>query len=138
MDPTLDRFVTAQSTTYDTALRELRAGAKRTHWMWFVFPQIKGLGQSQMAWHYGIADLAEAQAYLQHPLLGERLIECTRAVLGHQGRAVSHIFPPPDDLKFASCMTLFSLVPGAPPEFGQAIKQCLGGVRDANTLKLAQ
>ena len=105
----LERFVTAQAPVFATVLNELKAGRKRSHWMWFVFPQLRGLGQSAMATRYGIGSLAEAQAYLAHPLLGPRLMECTRTVLAIEGRSLHAIFGSPDDLKFCSSMTLFSL-----------------------------
>src|SRR3954470_2345249 len=104
-----ERFVTAQAPVFATALAELQAGQKRSHWMWFVFPQLRGLGRSAMARHYGVGSLAEARAYLAHPLLGPRLIECTCAVLAIEGRPLHAIFGSPDDVKFCSSMTLFSL-----------------------------
>jgi uncharacterized protein (DUF1810 family) len=105
----LGRFVTAQAQVVGTALAELRAGRKRTHWMWFVFPQLRGLGTSPMADRYGIASLAEARAYLAHPVLGPRLRNCTEAVLAHAGRSLHDIFGSPDDMKFRSSMTLFAV-----------------------------
>ncbi|MFH1556602.1 MAG: DUF1810 domain-containing protein [Pseudomonadota bacterium] len=104
----LARFVEAQDGVIEQALAELRAGRKRSHWMWFVFPQMRGLGHSPTAAFYGISSLAEARAYLAHPLLGPRLIACTQAVETHEGRSLSAIFGTPDDLKFHSCMTLFA------------------------------
>lgn len=104
----LQRFVDAQAPVYETALAELRAGRKRTHWMWFVFPQIAGLGHSPMAQHYAISGLGEAKAYLAHPLLGSRLEECTKVVKAHTRRSAHEIFGAPDDMKFRSCLTLFS------------------------------
>ena len=104
----LQRFVEAQAPIYEAALAELRAGRKRTHWIWFVFPQIAGLGHSPMARHYAISGLAEAKAYLAHPLLGSRLEECTEAVKAHAGRSAHEIFGAPDDMKFRSCLTLFA------------------------------
>ena len=104
----LDRFVEAQAPVYDKALAELKAGRKQSHWMWFVFPQIAGLGHSPMAQHYAIQNLAEARAYLAHPLLGARLRECTRAVITVTGKTAHEIFGSPDDLKFRSSMTLFA------------------------------
>src|ERR1700742_3944756 len=106
-DP-LARFVTAQDPVIDHALAELRTGRKRSHWMWFVFPQIAGLGHSDMARRYAIASLEEARAYLAHPVLGPRLKQCTRAVLEVQDRSVSDIFGYPDERKFHSAMTLFA------------------------------
>src|ERR1700752_2770657 len=104
----LERFVDAQAPVYREVVEELRAGRKRGHWMWFVFPQLRGLGSSPMAAHYGIASLEEAGAYLRADLRGRRLRECTRLVNRVQGRSVGEIFGPPDDLKLCSSMTLFA------------------------------
>ncbi|KQV44160.1 MULTISPECIES: DUF1810 domain-containing protein [unclassified Rhizobium] len=104
----LQRFVDAQAPVYETALAELRDGRKRTHWMWFVFPQVAGLGHSPMAQRYAISGQDEAKAYLTHPLLGSRLEECTEAVKIHTGRSAREIFGAPDDMKFRSCLTLFA------------------------------
>jgi uncharacterized protein (DUF1810 family) len=104
----LRRFVEAQDRVYDTVLDELRAGRKRTHWIWFVFPQLTQLGRSATARHYGISGLAEARAYLAHPVLGPRLRECTRLVGAVEGRSVEEVFGYPDYLKVRSCMTLFA------------------------------
>lgn len=104
----LRRFVEAQDRVYDTVLDELRAGRKRTHWIWFVFPQLTQLGRSGTARHYGISGLAEARAYLAHPVLGPRLRECTRLVSAVEGRSVEDVFGYPDYLKVRSCMTLFA------------------------------
>ena len=103
----LHRFLTAQAPTYDTVLAELRAGRKASHWIWFIFPQITGLGRSGMAQQFAIGSLDEAKAYLQHPTLGPRLRACTQLVLDVKGRSVQEIFGYPDHLKFRSCMTLF-------------------------------
>ena len=133
----LERFVAAQDGVYSTALAELGAGRKRSHWMWFVFPQLRGLGMSSMAQFYGIASLDEARAYLQHPTLGARLEECTRAVLAVEGRPLHGIFGSPDDLKFHSSMTLFALAAGDNDScFRQAIDRCCNGAMDPQTLKL--
>jgi uncharacterized protein (DUF1810 family) len=105
----LDRFIVAQEDVIADALAELHAGQKRSHWMWFVFPQLRGLGPSPTAQRFGIADLGEAQAYLAHPLLGRRLFACTDVVLSIEGRTLHQIFGPPDDMKFLSCMTLFAM-----------------------------
>jgi uncharacterized protein (DUF1810 family) len=114
MDPfNLDRFVVAQAQTYGRVSAELRAGRKRSHWMWFVFPQFRGLGASERSKYYAIQSRAEAEAYLAHPILGPRLVETTELVLAHAGRPIADIFGAPDDLKFRSSMTLFSAV--APP-----------------------
>ena len=103
----LQRFVTAQAPVFTAALEELKKGRKRTHWMWFVFPQLRGLGSSSMATFYGIRSLAEARAYLAHPLLGPRLVLCTETVLAIKGKTLREIFGSPDDMKFGSSMTLF-------------------------------
>src|SRR5438552_18373980 len=110
----LQRFLTAQEPVFETVLAELRAGGKRSHWMWFVFPQLAGLGRSSMARFYGISGIEEARAYLAHPLLGSRLDLCTRIVLASQSPSLHAIFGSPDDLKFRSCMTLFSLATDDP------------------------
>ena len=131
----LQRFVDAQQAVYDTVCDELHVGRKASHWMWFVFPQLRGLGHSPTAIHYGIGSLAEARAYLRHPLLGPRLLECTRLVLQVEGRSIHDIFGAPDDLKFRSCMTLFQHA--APDEvlFAQALRKYFDGVADARTLQ---
>ncbi|MEU4242769.1 DUF1810 domain-containing protein [Actinoplanes sp. NPDC026619] len=105
----LERFVSAQDGVYPAALAEIRAGSKRSHWMWFIFPQLRGLGLSPVAQRYAISGLAEARAYLEHPVLGPRLIECSTALLAHD-RTASEIFGYPDDLKLCSSMTLFAQV----------------------------
>jgi uncharacterized protein (DUF1810 family) len=131
----LARFVAAQEGTFAAALRELEAGRKRSHWMWFVFPQLRGLGSSAMAQIYAIASLDEARAYLAHPLLGPRLERVTRAVLAGRERSLREIFGSPDDLKFRSSMTLFAQAAGATPSvFAQAIDRCCEGQMDAMTL----
>ena len=132
----LSRFVDAQVDTYASALDELRGGKKRTHWMWFVFPQLRGLGHSAMAQRYGIAGLDEARAYLRHPLLGARLAECTRAMLAHAGTPLAAILGFPDDLKFVSCMTLFDAAGGDKALFERALRAFNGGVADTATLRL--
>jgi uncharacterized protein (DUF1810 family) len=131
----LQRFVDAQQSVYPEVRAELAAGRKRSHWMWFVFPQLKGLGASSMAQHYGIASKAEAQAYWAHPLLGPRLRECTELVLAVDGRSAREIFGPPDDLKFRSCMTLFAQATGE-PVFARALEQYFDGRPDEATLRL--
>lgn len=131
----LGRFVTAQEGTVTQALSELRAGRKRSHWMWFVFPQIAGLGSSPMAQRYAVASLDEARAYLAHPILGPRLRDCTDAALAAQGTAHA-IFGSPDDMKFRSSMTLFAQA--APDEtlFLRALDRFYGGERDRRTLEI--
>ena len=129
----LDRFVDAQRETYATALAELRAGAKRSHWMWFVFPQIAGLGRSETAQFYAIRDLAEACAYLAHPLLGPRLIEATAAAVAAPGSAQA-IMGPVDAIKLRSSMTLFAAVAGDPAPFEAALARFFDGAPDEATL----
>src|SRR6218665_791217 len=121
MPDNLQRFVDAQVAAYDAALTELRDGHKRTHWMWFIFPQIAGLGHSAMAQRYAISGLEEAKAFLAHPLLGARLRECTEAVNTHTDRSAHAIFGSPDDIKFRSSMTLFPAAAPQEPLFRKAI-----------------
>ncbi|MEH3022141.1 MAG: DUF1810 domain-containing protein [Pseudomonas oryzihabitans] len=130
----LQRFVDAQVTTYATALAEIRAGSKRSHWMWFVLPQIQGLGRSETARRYAIASREEASAYLEHPLLGPRLREITAAALGHPELSATALFGTPDDLKFHSCLTLFAAVAEDPEPFRQALKTFFAGRPDEATL----
>ena len=135
VDPfNLERFVEAQAPVIERVRAELRAGRKRSHWMWFVFPQVTGLGNSAMAARYAIGSLDEARAFLAHPVLGARLRECTRLVLDVQGRSVEAIFGHPDDLKFHSSMTLFAQA--APDErvFFDALAKYFGGARDEATI----
>ena len=131
----LERFVDAQTQVYATVVEELRAGHKQSHWMWYIFPQLRGLGRSAMASHYGIASKAEANAYLQHPLLGSRLRQCTALMLAHDGRTLGEILGVPDDRKFVSCMTLFAEVSGE-EGFAQALACFAGGRADPATLDL--
>jgi uncharacterized protein (DUF1810 family) len=131
----LERFVEAQAPVYDRALEELKAGRKQSHWMWFVFPQIAGLGHSPMAQHYAIQNLAEARAYLAHPLLGARLRQCTQAVIAVEGKSAHDIFGSPDDLKFRSCLTLFAHALPDEPLFRAALDKYFGGEADALTLE---
>ena len=132
----LQRFVDAQAPVFDAACRELQEGRKRGHWMWFVFPQLRGLGHSAMAVAFGIASLAEARAYLAHPLLGRRLERCTRLVLAVHGRSLHDIFGSPDDLKFRSCMTLFALAADDRDVFEAALRRYCDGQADAATTRL--
>lgn len=135
-DPaSLERFVLAQRRSHDTALAELRRGRKQSHWMWYVFPQLRSLGRSDMSWHYGIADLEEARAYLAHPALGPRLAEAAAAVLAHAGTPAAAILGPVDANKLRSSMTLFSAVPGAPAVFGQVLERFFDGRRCPRTLE---
>lgn len=132
----LSRFLTAQTPIFDTALEELRAGRKQSHWMWFVFPQLHGLGHSSMAQFYGIRSLDEARAYLAHPVLGPRLMLVTRTVQALEGRSLNAIFGSPDDMKFRSSMTLFSLAAGGTNPFGEALIRWCDGQTDEATLSL--
>lgn len=133
----LQRFVDAQVPAIAAALAELRAGRKRSHWMWFVFPQMRGLGLSATAHHYGISGPAEARAYLAHPVLGPRLDDATRAVLGHPDKTLHAIFGSPDDLKFRSSMTLFAHVDaGGGGPYREALDTFCDGAEDPATLKI--
>ena len=131
----LERFVEAQEGVFDAALSELSAGRKRSHWMWFVLPQIAGLGHSALARRYAVADLDEATAYAAHPVLGPRLRACVRAVLAHEGRTAREIFGAPDDLKFRSCLTLFTRAAPDEPLFARALDAFYGGAPDEETLR---
>jgi len=133
----LGRFLEAQENSYASALQELQAGQKRSHWMWFVFPQVLGLGFSPTAQYYAIRGVDEARAYLAHPLLGPRLTECTAAVNALEGKTLSQIFGYPDHLKFCSSMTLFELAAGEESEFAKALDKYCSGERDKATLNLA-
>ena len=130
----LARFVAAQEPIYADALAELAAGRKRSHWMWFVFPQLEGLGASAMAQRYAIHSLAEARAYLAHPLLGARLRECVGLINNIEGRSAHEIFGSPDDLKFHSSMTLFAAAAPQEPLFGEALHKYFADRRDPLTL----
>jgi len=130
----LDRFVRAQATDYDRALSELRDGEKRSHWMWYIFPQIEGLGNSPMSHRYSIKSAAEARAYLDHPVLGPRLRECAAVVRGIAGRSALEIFGSPDDLKLRSCATLFARV-SHDGVFEQVLQKYFDGQHDEETLR---
>lgn len=132
----LQRFVDAQDSVIDDVRAELAAGRKRTHWMWFIFPQIAGLGHSAMAQHYAISSRDEARAYLAHPVLGARLVELTGIVNGVQGRSADDIFGYPDNMKFHSSMTLFAHTADAPDSFRDALRRYFGGQADDATLAL--
>ena len=139
LPPVLDRFLQAQEPVWPRVLAELRAGKKRTHWMWFVFPQIKGLGHSDMAQRYAIQSLAEAQAYLAHPVLAGRLRECCQILLELESPASAlEVFGTPDDLKLRSCMTLFAEASSAPGSnvFDAVLQKYFGGQKDEHTLEL--
>ena len=131
----LSRFLSAQAPVIEQVREELRGGRKRSHWMWFVFPQIAGLGLSATAQHFAIASLDEARAYLAHDILGPRLRECTALVVAVEGRAIGEIFAAPDDLKFHSSMTLFVRAAPEQPVFREALGKYFGGVGDRATLE---
>ena len=132
----LSRFLKAQEHDYARALSEIRSGRKRSHWMWYIFPQIQGLGFSQTAQFYAIQDLAEAKDYLAHPVLGARLKEISSALLELDGLSASEIFGYPDDLKLCSCMTLFELAAPEQPVFARVLEKYYAGRRDQRTLAL--
>ena len=134
----LERFMQAQAAAMPQVLQELRAGRKRTHWMWFVFPQLRALGQSPMAKRYGIASLDEARAYMSHPVLGPRLIQCTELVRTIEGRTLHDIFGSPDDMKFRSSMTLFARASPATAVFAEALQQLCAGNSDPRTEALLE
>jgi uncharacterized protein (DUF1810 family) len=136
MEHDLSRFLLAQRDVYEVALSEIRAGRKRSHWMWFIFPQLKGLGYSSNAMYYGIEGLEEAAAFLADPVLGIRLRELSMALLGLPGNDATAVMGSPDDLKLRSSMTLFARVPGADPVFGAVIDKYFGGIPDAKTIAL--
>jgi uncharacterized protein (DUF1810 family) len=130
----LDRFVRAQEPVYETALAELRDGRKASHWMWYIFPQIEGLGLSAISQHYAVTCLDEARAYLAHPVLGARLVECAEVVNAVQGRSAHEIFGTPDDLKLRSCLTLFAEAAPDKLVFAEALAKYFAGEPDAATL----
>lgn len=132
----LQRFVDAQNPVVDVVKRELRTGRKRSHWMWYIFPQMEGLGRSEMAQRYAISSRGEAEAYLSHPILAPRLRECTELVNEINGRSTNEIFGTPDDLKFRSSMTLFEVVADDPDPFRDALDQYFDGDLDPKTLEL--
>jgi len=134
----LQRFVDAQAAVIDGVLGELRDGRKRSHWMWFVFPQLAGLGRSETARRYAISSLDEARAYLAHPLLGARLRQCSALVLAVQGRTIAEIFGAPDDLKFHSSMTLFLAADSSQTIFSECLHKYFNGRTDEGTLSLLQ
>lgn len=131
----IERFLEPQKTSFASALEEVRNGRKSGHWMWFVFPQLRGLGQSNLAWYYGIEDLSEAKAYISHPILGQRLREITYAVLMQEETDPMKIFGWPDNMKFRSCMTLFAQV-SEDDLFMQALVKFFDGNVDQATLQM--
>lgn len=134
----LRRFLSAQDDVYDRVLAELKSGEKRSHWMWFIFPQIEGLGHSPTSVYYAIKSPEEARAYLAHPVLGSRLRECTEAVLAVKGHSASDIFGYPDNLKLNSSMTLFAHIAGPGSPFARVLDRYFRGEQDARTLQLLE
>jgi uncharacterized protein (DUF1810 family) len=132
----LDRFLRAQADAYERALSEIQRGRKRTHWMWYIFPQIDGLAVSSTSKYYAIKSIKEARAYLAHPVLGPRLLESTEAVVGVEGRSAREILGSPDDLKLRSCATLFACVAPSGSVFDRLLGKYYGGERDDRTLHL--
>ncbi len=132
----LSRFVKAQADDYERALAEIRSGRKRSHWMWYIFPQFEGLGFSSTSRRYSIKSALEAEAYLRHPVLGPRLIECALALLGVEGRSAFEIFGSPDDMKLRSCATLFACVSPAGSVFDRLLDKYFQSGRDGKTLRL--
>lgn len=135
-EPNLKRFLDAQTNDYSRALREIKNGRKQSHWMWYIFPQIKGLGFSETAKFYAINDLQEARAYLEHPILGSRLIEISNALLAQEGKSANQILGSPDDLKLRSSMTLFSSLDKADPVFQAVLTKYYAGEADQRTLSI--
>ena len=135
-ETSLQRFVEAQESTYPTALAEIKRGRKHSHWMWFIFPQIQGLGISSTAQYYALKDATEAAAYLKHPVLGSRLLEICAALFELPGHDATRIFGYPDDLKLRSCLTLFASLPGSPPVFQLLLDKFFQGAPDGQTLRI--
>lgn len=134
----LNRFIEAQNRDYDIALAEIRAGKKVSHWMWYIFPQLKGLGRSSTSEYYGLSGIKDAQAYLSDPILKARLIEITDAVIAHKDKSAEEIFGGIDAKKLRSCMTLFSIAAPDIPVFEAVLEQFFHGVPDRNTLRLTK
>jgi uncharacterized protein (DUF1810 family) len=132
----LNRFLQAQEDDYEQALKEIRNGRKQSHWMWYIFPQFEGLGFSATSKRYAIKSRAEAEAYLCHPVLGPRLLECAKAAIGVQGRSAFEVFGSPDEMKLKSCATLFACVSPSGSVFHQLLDKYYQGERDAATLRL--
>ncbi|MET0571009.1 MAG: DUF1810 domain-containing protein [Pedobacter agri] len=132
----LDRFITAQSDSYDHALSEIRKGRKTSHWMWYIFPQIEGLAHSDTAKYYALEDTVEAENYLNHPVLGKRLTEISEELLKHKNKTANEIFGYPDDLKLHSSMTLFSILPNSNPVFKNVIAAYFNGADDEKTIRI--
>lgn len=134
--PNLQRFLDAQKSSYQSALTEIKNGKKRSHWMWYIFPQIQGLGFSETSKFYAIKDVSEAEAYLQHPVLGARLIEISTVAAQLSSNNATQVFGSPDDMKLKSSMTLFAALNQTNPVFQQVLDQFFGGKKDAQTLNI--
>ncbi len=134
----LKRFIDAQQTSYQSAFAEIKNGRKRSHWMWFIFPQIQGLGFSETSRFYGIKDIEEAEEFLKHPILGNRLVEISNVLLGLQLNNANQIFGSPDDMKLKSCMTLFAALPDTNPVFQLVLKKFFDGTKDSKTLQILE
>jgi uncharacterized protein (DUF1810 family) len=134
----LERFADAQRDIYEQALSEIRGGRKQSHWMWFVFPQLAGLGSSPTSRFYAIENIDEARAYLGHPILGKRLAECAEVVLAIEGKSASEIFGSPDDMKLQSCMTLFALASRAGSIYERVLDKFFAGEQDRETIRLLE
>jgi uncharacterized protein (DUF1810 family) len=132
----LNRFLTAQERDYPIALAEIKSGRKRSHWMWYIFPQIAGLGYSETSKFYAIKGMAEAEAYLKHPVLGKRLVEISKALMELEDNDAGNIFGSPDDMKLKSSMTLFGALPDTDPVFAQVLAKFFNGISDGVTLQL--
>jgi uncharacterized protein (DUF1810 family) len=135
-ESTLKRFIDAQESSYAIALSEIKSGRKRSHWMWYIFPQIKGLGFSETSMYYAIKDIEEAEEFLRHPILGNRLIEISKELLKLESNNAHQILGSPDDIKLHSSMTLFSSVPGASPVFEDVLRKFFNGEKDNKTLQI--
>ena len=138
LEDKLQRFLDAQKRDYQTALTEIKNGKKRSHWMWYIFPQVQGLGFSETSKFYAIHDLKEAEAFLNHPILGSRLIQICEALLQQKSNDAYQIFGSPDDVKLKSSMTLFAAVPNANPVFQAVLEKFFGGTKDTQTLRIIQ
>ena|ERR1700750_3025205 len=136
MDNSLKRFTDAQENSYAAAFSEIQQGKKKSHWMWFIFPQIAGLGFSETSRYYAITDVQEATSFLKHPVLGPRLISISRELLSLKTNDAHQVFGGPDDLKLHSCMTLFSSLPDADPVFQKVLEKFFNGRKDLKTLQI--
>ncbi len=132
----LKRFIDAQQTSYQAALAEIKNGRKRSHWMWYIFPQIQGLGFSETSKFYAIKEVSEAEEFLKHPILGSRLVEICEVLLGLETNNANQVFGSPDDMKLKSSMTLFAALPNTNPVFELVLKKFFGGSKDNKTLQI--